>query len=104
MPRSLRQRDTEPVPKTRRLVWLPYASAEEAERRLGGMPDGIEGDVYLAHGGKWPGSIADVEFYVLPYLKGEEVLDRVGEMKHLKVIQTLTAGVENFWPHVPDGV
>jgi phosphoglycerate dehydrogenase-like enzyme len=37
-------------------------------------------------------------------MKGEEVLDRVGEMSRLKVIQTLTAGVENFLPHVPDGV
>ena len=41
---------------------------------------------------------------MLPYLKGEEVLDRVAEMKRLKVIQTLTAGVENFLPHVPEGV
>src|SRR4029453_9592610 len=104
MRHSLQQRDTEPVPTTRRLAWLPYASAEEAERRLGGLPDGIEVDVYRADGDSWPDSIADVEFYVLPYLKGEEVLDRVEEMKHLKVIQTLTAGVENFLPHVPEGV
>jgi phosphoglycerate dehydrogenase-like enzyme len=92
------------VPTTRKLVWLPYASAEEAEQRLGGIPDGIEVEVYRADGGSWPDSIADVEFYVLPYLKGEEVLDRVGEMKRLKVIQTLTAGVENFLPYVPEGV
>jgi phosphoglycerate dehydrogenase-like enzyme len=92
------------VPATRRLVWLPYANAEEAEQRLGGIPDGIEVDVYRADGDSWPDSIADVEFYVLPYLKGEEVLDRVGEMKRLKVIQTLTAGVENFLPYVPEGV
>jgi phosphoglycerate dehydrogenase-like enzyme len=104
MPHSLQQRDTEPVPMTKRLVWLPYASAEEAEQRLGGIPDGIEVDVYRADGANWPDSIADVEFYVLPYLKGEEVLDRVGEMRRLEVIQTLTAGVENFLPHVPEGV
>jgi phosphoglycerate dehydrogenase-like enzyme len=104
MPRSLQQRDTEPVPATRRLAWLPYASAEEAEQRLGGIPDGIEIDVYRADGDSWPDSIADVEFYVLPYMKGEEVLDRVGEMTRLKVIQTLTAGVENFLPYVPEGV
>ena len=92
------------MPGQRRLAWLPYATVEEAEQRLGGIPDGIDIDVYRADGGSWPDSIADVEFYVLPYLKGEEVLDRVGEMKQLKVIQTLTAGVENFLPHVPDGV
>jgi phosphoglycerate dehydrogenase-like enzyme len=92
------------VPETRRLAWLPYASVDEAERRLGGIPDGIDVDVYRADGDSWPDSIAEVEFYVLPYLKGEEVLDRVGEMKRLKVIQTLTAGVENFLPYVPDDV
>jgi len=92
------------VPETKRIAWLPYASVEEAERRLGGVPDGIDVDVYRADGDSWPDSIAEVEFYVLPYLKGEEVLDRVAEMKRLKVIQTLTAGIENYLPHVPEGV
>jgi phosphoglycerate dehydrogenase-like enzyme len=92
------------VPETRRLAWLPYASVEEAKRRLGEIPDGIDIDVYRADGDSWPDSIPEVEFYVLPYLKGEETLDRVREMKRLKVIQTLTAGVENFLPYVPDGV
>jgi phosphoglycerate dehydrogenase-like enzyme len=92
------------VPATKKVVWLPYASVEEAERRLGGIPDGIDVDLYRADGDGWPDSIADVEFYVLPYLKGEETLDRVDEMKQLKVIQTLTAGVENFLPYVPEGV
>ena len=79
-------------------------TVEEAERRLGGIPDGIDVDFYRGDGDSWPDSIAEVEFYVLPYMKGEEVLDRVAEMKRLKVIQTLTAGVENFLPYVPDGV
>jgi phosphoglycerate dehydrogenase-like enzyme len=92
------------VPATRRVVWLPYASIEEAERRLGGVPDGIDVDLYRADGDSCPDSITEVEFYVLPYMKGEEVLDRVGEMSRLRVIQTLTAGVENFLPYVPEGV
>ena len=104
MPPLPQQRDTEPVNATRRVVWLPYASVEEAEQRLGGIPDGIHVGCYRADGDSWPDTVADVEFYVLPYLKGEEVLDRVGEMSQLKVIQTLTAGVENFLPYVPDGV
>jgi phosphoglycerate dehydrogenase-like enzyme len=88
----------------RRVVWLPYGSVAEAEQRLGGIPDGLHVECYRADGDDWPDTVAEVEFYVLPYLKGEEVLDRVGEMSRLKVIQTLTAGVENFLPHVPDGV
>ena len=86
------------------LAWLPYADAAEAERRLSGIPAGIEVECYLADGDEMPDSIADVEFYVLPYMKGAEVLERAGEMSSLKVIQTLTAGVENFVSYVPDGV
>jgi phosphoglycerate dehydrogenase-like enzyme len=86
------------------LAWLPYADAAEAERRLGGIPAGIEVECYLADGDPMPDSIAEVEFYVLPYMKGAEVLERAGEMSSLKVIQTLTAGVENFQPYVPEGV
>ncbi len=104
MPRLPQQRDTEPVHATKRVVWLPYASVEEAEQRLGRIPDGVHVDCYRADGDSWPDTVAEVEFYVLPYMKGEEVLDRVGEMSQLDVIQTLTAGVENFLPYVPEGV
>ena len=86
------------------VVWLPYADRDEAERRLGGIPDNIAVDCYRADGDPMPDSIEEVEFYVLPYMKGAEVLERSGEMASLQVIQTLTAGVENFLPHVPDGV
>src|ERR671916_2906311 len=86
------------------IVWLPYADPDEAERRLGGIPAGVEVDCYRADGDAMPDSLAEVEFYVLPYMKGAEVLERSQEMTSLRVIQTLTAGVENFLPHVPDGV
>src|ERR671917_1826646 len=86
------------------LVWLPYADRAEAERRLGGIPAGIEVECYRADGDVIPDSITEVELYVLPYMKGAEVLERSGEMSSLKAIQTLTAGVENFVPYVPDGV
>jgi phosphoglycerate dehydrogenase-like enzyme len=87
-----------------RRVWLPYADPAEAERRLGGLPDGLVVDCYRADGDDPPASIGEVEFYVLPYMKGEETLARAGEMSSLRVVQTLTAGYENFLPHVPDGV
>ena len=86
-------------------VWLPYADRTEADQRLGGLPDGLQVDCYRGDGDDWPGSLAEVELYVLPYLKGaDEVLSRVDEMSSLKVIQTLTAGFENFLPYLPDGV
>jgi phosphoglycerate dehydrogenase-like enzyme len=86
------------------LAWLPYADPAEAVKRLGGIPAGIDVECYRANTEAMPDSIAEVEFYVLPYMKGAEVLERSGEMSSLKVIQTLTAGVENFLPYVPDGV
>jgi phosphoglycerate dehydrogenase-like enzyme len=86
-------------------VWLPYADTTEAAERLGGLPDNVEVDCYRADEDDFPDSIGDVQFYVLPYLKdASTVLARVGEMKSLKVIQTLTAGYDNFLPLVPDGV
>ena len=86
------------------VAWLPYATPEEAAERLGGLPDGVRVDCYRADGDDFPASIGDAQFYVLPYMKGEETLARAGEMTRLRVVQTLTAGYENFLPYVPDGV
>ena len=86
-----------------KLAWLPYADRAEAERRLGGIPEGVEVDCYDATG-ELPDSIADVQFYVIPYMKGAEQLDRIAEMTALEVVQTQTAGVDNFKPVIPAGV
>lgn len=85
-------------------VWLPYDSVEEADRRLGGIPDGVEVDLFTATGDPEPESIADVQLFVLPYMKGADVLARLPEMKSLQVVQTLTAGYENFVPYLRPGV
>lgn len=92
------------VPTSARVAWLPYADPAEAEARLGGIPEGVEVHCFLDDGEDWPDSIADVAFFVVPYLKGPEVLRRVEEMRSLEVVQTLTAGVENYVPRVPEGV
>jgi phosphoglycerate dehydrogenase-like enzyme len=86
------------------LAWVPYADYAEAERRLGPVPAGVDLDFYRAEGDAFPGTIAEVAFYVLPYLKGTRVLDRVGEMAKLQVVQTLTAGYEDYLPLVPPDV
>ena len=92
-----------PTSSSPRLAWLPYADRAEAERRLGSIPDGIDIDFYTAEG-PLPASVGEVNFYVIPYMKGAEQLDRVAEMTSLEVVQTLTAGVDNFKPVIPDGV
>ena len=86
------------------LAWVPYADRAEAERRLNGIPAGLELDFYLAQGDEFPGTIDEVAFYVLPYMKGPAVLARAAEMPKLQVVQTLTAGYEEFLPLVPPGV
>ena len=86
------------------LAWVPYAGRAEAERRLGRIPDGLELDFYRADGDEWPGTADEVAFYVLPYMKGTGVLDKVSEMPRLKVVQTLTAGYEDVLPLLPDQV
>ena len=86
------------------LAWVPYADRAEAERRLNGIPAGLELDFYRADGDELPRTIDEVAFYVLPYMKGPDVLDRAADMPKLQVVQTLTAGYEEFLPLVPPGV
>jgi phosphoglycerate dehydrogenase-like enzyme len=86
------------------LAWLPYADRAEAERRLGGIPAGLELDFYRADGEDFPSTIDEVAFYVLPYMRGPAVLERAAEMPKLQVVQTLTAGYEEFLPVVPPAV
>ncbi len=85
------------------VAWVPYADHAEAERRLGGVPAGIELDFYRADGDALPATLDEVAFYVLPYMRGAAVLDRAGDMPKLQVVQTLTAGYEEFLPLLPEG-
>jgi phosphoglycerate dehydrogenase-like enzyme len=98
--KALTEEEADPVP----LAWVPYADRAEAERRLGGIPAGLELDFYRADGDDFPGTIDEVAFYVLPYMRGPAVLERAAEMPKLEVVQTLTAGYEEFLPLVPSGV
>ncbi len=83
------------------LAWVPYTDYAEAERRLGPIPAGLDLDFYRADGDTLPGTVDEVAFYVLPYMKGPGVLARAAEMTKLRVVQTLTAGYEEFLPLVP---
>jgi phosphoglycerate dehydrogenase-like enzyme len=81
-----------------RLVWLPFEPAE-----LGDPPAGLRYEVVdpTRH---LPDSVADVRFYVPPYLLGPDAAEVLGRMTSLEVVQTLTAGVDNLRGAVPDGV
>jgi len=86
------------------LAWVPYAGRDEAERRLGPIPAGLELDFYLGDGDELPGTIAEVACYVLPYMKGAAALAKAADMPSLRVVQTLTAGYEEFLPLLPAAV
>jgi phosphoglycerate dehydrogenase-like enzyme len=80
-------------------TWLPW---EDPDSFLGGLPAGFDVDFY--DGGERPPSLESVEFYVPNYLGNSAVVDIINQMPALKVIQTQTAGFENFLPHLGDGV
>lgn len=87
-----------------RRIWLPYPDLSAATAALGPLPDGVVADCFLADGA-WPESIAEVELLVAPYMHpAPAVMERVREMRSLRVVQLLSAGYDNFLPFLPDGV
>lgn len=66
------------------------------------LPPDLDVEVYP--GGEPPASVDDVEVYVLPYMAGPEPARLISRLPALRVVQTLTAGVDDVRPLVPDGV
>jgi len=82
-------------------VWLPWDDPAEF---LGGLPDGVKVDVFHS-GSAMPESLAEVEFYVPDYMAHDaRVIEALAELPALRVVQTQTAGYENFLPYLRDGV
>ncbi len=80
------------------LVWLPFDPAE-----LGDPPDAFTYEV-VDPTESVPDSVADVEIYVPPYAVGPAVAEAIPRMTSLRYVQTLTAGVDNIRPAIPEGV
>lgn len=85
------------------LAWLPYEDREEAERRLGGLPAGVDFEPFTDPDALGD-SVGDVEFLVTPYMSGARSLARIVEMRSLRAVQTLTAGYEDVISLIPEGV
>jgi phosphoglycerate dehydrogenase-like enzyme len=82
-------------------VWLPWDRPAEF---LGELPEGVKVDVFRS-GLEVPDSLAEVEFYVPDYMATDHrVASLIGELPVLRVVQTQTAGYENFLQHLRDGV
>ena len=80
-------------------IWLPYADWPQRLR----LPDAMQADVFEGFGPP-PASIGEVEFFVMPYLAGTAPARLMVDMPSLRVTQTLTAGVDDVRPLVPEGV
>ncbi len=83
----------------RPLVWLPFGPEE-----LGDPPEDLRYETAPLTGDGVPGWAAEVEFYVLPYQVGPGQGSVLASMPRLRVVQTLTAGVDHVRGDVPDGV
>lgn len=83
-------------------VWLPLPPEE-----IDGLPDGLRYH-HWDGGEEFPADPARCALYVMPYMHGPEVLLRpLPRMTGLRVVQTLTAGVDSVLPAVaalPPGV
>jgi phosphoglycerate dehydrogenase-like enzyme len=82
-------------------VWLP--DPPETLDPLGGLPAGIEADVW-AGTGPLPPTKDEVEFIVLPLSISPEALAMITGLPRLKVIQLTSAGAERVLPYIPHNI
>jgi phosphoglycerate dehydrogenase-like enzyme len=83
---------------TTKHIWLSLPPQEIED-----LPEGPEYG-YWDGEGELPSGIEAVEFFVTPYLKGPVAVPLLPRMRNLRVVQTLTAGVDVLLPHIPSGV
>lgn len=79
------------------LVWLPFEPS-----LLGEIPDSLRYEQVDAD--HLPDSGDEVEFYVLPYRFRPADGEALSGLPRLRVVQTMSAGVEHIHRFVPDGV
>lgn len=81
------------------LVLLPW------DDDLDGATEGLDVVVWTDDGPEPPQDVLDdVVLYVPAYQGGRRALEAASRMPRLRTIQCLWAGVDSFWPYVPDGV
>ncbi|MGH3472574.1 MAG: 2-hydroxyacid dehydrogenase [Nocardioidaceae bacterium] len=79
-------------------VVLPFSTDH-----LSAVPSGF--DVVVADAvDDWPDNARDAEFYVPSYRFSAAVIEVISSLPHLRVVQTLTAGVDHIVPVIPPGV
>ncbi|MEU7578402.1 2-hydroxyacid dehydrogenase [Streptomyces sp. NPDC041068] len=78
-------------------VWLPFEAHD-----IQGLPDASEAGLdyrFWDGGPDFPADPADCAFYVVPYMKSTEIAVRpLSAMTSVRVVQTLTAGIDHVEP------
>ncbi|MEV4091921.1 2-hydroxyacid dehydrogenase [Streptosporangium saharense] len=80
-------------------IWVPSQAAADVVRDL----PGVECVVYDGTG-PVPEGVEEVEVWVPPLIPPSRVPGLIGEMRGLRLLQTVTAGVDAYRPHLPEGV
>ncbi|MFG3494695.1 2-hydroxyacid dehydrogenase [Streptomyces sp. NPDC047928] len=82
-------------------VWLPVPAEE-----IDGLPEPAAAGLayrFWDGGDDFPADPADCAFYVVPYMKGMEIAIRpLAAMRSLRVVQTLSAGIDHVTPGLGD--
>lgn len=86
------------------LVWVPIPAVAATLDGIDGITvEVVDPDAIDAEGGELPASVAKVEFYVPPLFPRPPAIAALAAMPNLRVVQTLTAGVDLLLPHLPPG-
>jgi phosphoglycerate dehydrogenase-like enzyme len=70
---------------------------------LAPLPEGLETTVWDGLGDP-PTDLGDVDFYTPRYLGRRPTLELIHDLPSLRVLQVLTAGVDNLRPYLRDGI
>ncbi|WP_026274961.1 2-hydroxyacid dehydrogenase [Salinispora tropica] len=81
-------------------VWIPH---EHGQSLLGDLPAGATVEV-AAEPDRLPSPVADVRFWVPPFLAEAKTADLLRELPDLEVVQLLTAGADAWVGRIPPGV
>jgi phosphoglycerate dehydrogenase-like enzyme len=82
------------------LFWVPVPEVADA---LAGLPKAVV-RVVAPDGGPLPAGADEVEFYVPPFFPGPAAIEVITRLPGLRVVQTLTAGIDRFLPYLRPGV
>ncbi|MGV9211663.1 2-hydroxyacid dehydrogenase [Micromonospora sp. RB23] len=81
-------------------VWIPHRAGLDL---VGELPPGVTVEV-AEHADRLPSAVADVRFWVPPFLSGSDATALLGELPDVEVVQLLSAGADTWVGRMPDGV